>query len=146
MKNIVLTLSMLSLMAAAACAGAQAKAKAAQFKPYAMDKGYFTCSVPADWTLERDQDKDEEYKIYEIQLLSPKAEKAPTSIFVSYYMQDNPDFSGHEDFVKANSRNVAGETKTTRELYEPVKNITLAEAEEKVLAATRQMMNASREL
>ena len=93
MKNIILTVSMLSLMAAAACAGAQAKAKGVQFKPYAMDNNYFSCSVPADWTLERDQEKDEQYKIYEIQLLAPKAEKAPTSVYVSYYPKDNADFT-----------------------------------------------------
>lgn len=126
MKNIILTVSMLSFLAAGACAGAQAKAKAAQFKPYAMDNNFFTCSVPADWTLERDKDKDEEYKIYEIQLLGPKADKAPTSIFVSYYAKDNEDFNGYEDFVKRNSRNVAGETKNSRELYEPARNISLS--------------------
>lgn len=125
MKNLILTVSMLSLLAAA-CAGAQAKAKGAQFKAYAMDNGYFACSVPADWSLERDAEKDEEYKIYEIQLLSPKAEKAPTSIFVSYYLKDNEDFNGYEDFVKRNSRNVAGETKNSREVFEPAKDMTLA--------------------
>ncbi|MDP2864950.1 MAG: hypothetical protein Q8O90_01770 [Elusimicrobiota bacterium] len=126
MKNIILSVSMLSFMAAAACAGAQAKAKGVQFKNYAMDNNYFTCSVPADWTLERDQEKDEEYNIFEIQLLAPKAEKAPTSIFVSYYAKDNEDFNGYEDFVKSNSNNVAGETKNSREVFEPAKNITLA--------------------
>ena len=126
MKNIILTVSMLSLLAAAACAGAQAKAKGAQFSNYTMDNNYFSCAVPSSWTLERDKEKDEEYRIYEIQLLAPKAEKAPTSVSVSYYAKDNEDFNGHEDFVKRNSRNVAGETKTRRELFEPVKNMTLA--------------------
>jgi hypothetical protein len=117
---------MVSIMAASACAGAQSKAKAAKFTPYAMDNKYFSCLVPSDWSLERDKDRDEEYRIYEIQLLGPGAGKAPTSIFVSYYAKDNEDFNGHEDFVKRNSRNVAGETKTSRELFEPVKKITLA--------------------
>lgn len=124
MKNLVLTLTMLSLLAAAACAGAQAKG--AQFKLYAMDNNFFSCSVPAAWTQERNKDQDEEYKIYEVQLLAPKAGKAPTSITVSYYAADNEDFNGHEDFIKRNSRNVAGETKSSRENYQPVKKIALA--------------------
>jgi hypothetical protein len=117
---------MLSLLAAAACAGAQAKAKGVQFVPYAMDNNYFTCSVPADWSVERNQEKDEQYKIYEIQLLAPKAEKAPTFIYVSYYAKDNADFNDYQDFVRRNTRNVAGETKNSRELYEPAKEKTIA--------------------
>jgi len=126
MKNIILTVSMLSLLSAAACAGAQAKAKGVQYKAYAMDNNYFSCSVPSAWTLERDKDKDEEYKIYEIELVSPKPDKAPISIFVSYYPKDNEDFNGSEDFIKRNSRNVAGETKNSREVFEPAKKIVLA--------------------
>jgi len=126
MKNMILTVSMLSLMAAAACAGGQARTRDVKFGNYAMDNDYFSCSVPAGWTLERDKDRDEEYGIYEIQLLAPEPGKAPTSIFVSYYAGNNGDFNGYGDFVKRNSRNAAGETKTSRELFEPVKNITLA--------------------
>ncbi|MDO8805996.1 MAG: hypothetical protein Q7R35_16385 [Elusimicrobiota bacterium] len=126
MKNIILAVSMLSLMAASACAGAQAKAKGVQFKLYAMDNSYFSCSIPVDWSLERNQEKDEQYKIYEIQLLAPKAEKAPTSVFVSYYAKDNGDFNDYEDFISRNSKNVLGETKSTRETYEPLKKITMA--------------------
>lgn len=137
MKNLILAVSMLSLLAAAACAGAQAKAKGVQFKPYSMDNGYFSCSVPADWSLERDQEKDEQYKIYEIQLLSPKAEKAPTSIFVSYYARDNEDFNDYKDFVKSNSSNVAGETKNSREIFEPAKDIKLSGRKALLLARER---------
>ena len=139
MKNIILTVSMLFLMAAAACAGAQDNTQGVQFKNYAMDNDYFSCSVPADWTLERDKDRDEEYKIYEIQLLAPQAEKAPVSVFVSYYARDNEDFNGHEDFVKRNSRNVAGETKTSREVFDPVRNITLAGRKGVELSRTRMV-------
>jgi len=126
MKNIILAVSMLSLVSVAACAGAQAKAKAVQFTPYAMDNNYFTCSVPADWSLERDQEKDEDYKIYEIQLLAPKSEKASTAINVSYYAKDNEDFSDYQNFISRNSKNVLGETKSAREMYEPLKKVTLA--------------------
>ena len=65
MKNMILALSILPLITAAACAGAPAKTGGV-FDRYAMDNNYFSCSVPAGWTLERDKDKDEEYKIYEI--------------------------------------------------------------------------------
>ena len=126
MKNLTLIAATLSLMAAAVCLAAQAKTSGVQFKNYHMDNDYFSCSVPDGWTLERDKDKDEEYRIYEIQLLAPKAEKTPISVFVSYYAKDNEDFNGYEDFVKRNSRNVAGETKNKREIFESAKNITLA--------------------
>jgi hypothetical protein len=136
MKNLVITLSMLSVLTAAACAGAP-KGKPAQFKNFSMENNYFSCQVPAAWSLERDKDKDEEYKIYEIQLLAPGAGKAPTSIFVTYYAQDNADFNGHADFVSRNSKNVAGETKTEREVYDPVKNISLAGRKAQLLARER---------
>ncbi len=126
MKNLILIAATLALMAAAVCLAAQAKTSGVQFKNYYMDNDYFSCSVPDGWTLERDKDKDEEYRIYEIQLLAPKAEKTPISVFVSYYAKDNEDFNGYEDFVKRNSRNVAGETKNKREIFESAKNITLA--------------------
>jgi len=126
MKNIILSLSVLSIMAAAACAGAQAKNRGAQYNNYVMDNNYFSCSVPAAWTLERDRDKDEEYKIYEIQLLAPKADKAPVSIFVSYYAKDNEDFNDFQSFIKRNSKNVLGETKNVRENYSPMKKIKVA--------------------
>ena len=139
MKNIILTVSMLSLMAAAACAGAPTESPGVQFKDYVMDNDYFSCSVPAAWRLERDKERDEEYKIYEIQLLAPQAETAPVSVFVSYYARDNGDFNGHEDFVKSNSRNVAGETKTSREVFDPVRNITLAGRKGIELSRTRMV-------
>lgn len=129
MKNIILTVTLLSL-AAAACAGSvkaapKARAAAPQYKTYAMDNKYFSCSIPAAWALERDKDKDEQYKIYEIQLLAPKSGKAPTSIFVSYYAKDSEDFDGYQDYIDRNSTNALGETKSERENYEPVKKITL---------------------
>lgn len=138
MKNILLTVSMLSLLAAA-CAGAQAKGKAAQFKDFAMENNYFSCSVPVSWSLERDKDKDEEYKIYEIQLLAPVSGKAPTSITVAFYAKDNADFNGHQDYINSNSKNVLGETKSARENYDPVKNITLAGRKAILLARERMV-------
>lgn len=131
MNKIILTLTAFSLLAGTACAAGakaspKAKAPAQQLKSYSMDNNYFSCSIPADWQLKRDKDNDEEYKIYEIQLLAPKSEKTPTSIYVSYYAKDSDDFAGYQDFVDRNSKNVAGETKNARENYEPVKKTRLA--------------------
>ena len=90
-----------------------------------MDHGYFSCLIPAAWTLQREKNKDEEYRIFEIQLLAPRSDKAPTSISVSYYAGENEDFDGHEDFIDRNSSNALGEVKSEREAYEPVKKIKL---------------------
>lgn len=87
---------------------------------YTMDQNYFSCDIPANWELIRDKDKDEDYKIYEIQLV-----KGSASIFVSYYAADNEDFNGYRDFMKRNSANVLGETRSARENYEPVREITI---------------------
>jgi hypothetical protein len=129
MKKIILTVVTLAFSAAAVMAGGPApapKTAAAQFKKYSMDHGYFSCVVPAAWSLEREKERDEDYRIFEIQLLAPKADKAPTSIFVSYYAKENEDFDGPSDFIDRNSTNALGETKSLRENYEPVKKITLA--------------------
>jgi polyhydroxyalkanoate synthesis regulator protein len=90
-----------------------------------MDNKYFSCSIPDSWALERDQKRDERYKIYEIQLLAPKADKAPTSIFVSFFAKDNADFNDYQDYIDSNSKNALGETKSARENYEPVKKMKL---------------------
>ncbi len=127
MKKIILSVSALFIFSCALCAagGKAAKASGPQFKAYVMDHNYFSCSVPAGWRLEREKDKDEEYKIFEIELMAPKADKAPTSVFVSYYAKENEDFDGYQDFIDRNSKNAMGETKSARENYEPVKKTTL---------------------
>ena len=127
MKNLILIISVFAVMTASACAGAgKSGAPArAQFKTYHMDKGYFSCSVPEAWTLERESEKDEQYRIYEIQLLAPGAGKAPTSVFVTYYAGDNEDFTGYQDYIDRRSVNALGETKSAREKYEPPKKIKL---------------------
>lgn len=139
MKNIVLALMMLSVLPASACAGAQAKSRPAKFKSYVMDKNYFSCIVPVDWDLEREKERDEEYRIYEIQLIGPDVGRETMSIFVSFYAKDNEDFNGYRDFVKSNSSNVAGETKTSRENYQPVKNVKVAGRKAKLLVRERQV-------
>lgn len=129
MKKLTLALITICVAASAAMAAPAAKTKAkaeAPFKEYAMENGFFTCSIPSDWSVEHDADKDAEYKIYEIQLIAPKGDKAPVFIYVSYYAKDNEDFNNYEDFVRRNSRNVAGETRNKRELYETPKKIELS--------------------
>ncbi len=95
---------------------------AEDYSRFVMDKQYYSCEIPSGWSLERTPEKDEEYRIYEIQLLAPKG---GAFIYVSYYAKDNKDFWGYEDFLRRNSRNVAGETKNSRENYGPVKECSL---------------------
>ena len=90
------------------------------YQRYVMDKNYFSCDIPEDWELIRDKDKDEDYKIYEIQLV-----KGSASIYVSYYARDNEDFNSYEDYIRRNSSNVLGETRNARENYGPVKEINI---------------------
>lgn len=104
---------------------AAAPKAAAQFKKYSMDRGYFSCLIPAGWTLEREKERDAAYGIFEIQLIAPGPQKAPVSVFVSYYSKHNDDFDGHADFIDRNSTNALGETRSDTENYEPVKKIKL---------------------
>lgn len=130
MKGIIIAVAAFSLFGAAACAAgvkasAKAKSPAPQFNKYIMDNNYFSCSVPAAWTLEREKEKDEQYRIYEIQLLAPRSDKAPTSVFVSFFARDNEDFTDYQDYIDRHSKNALGETRSARENYEPLKKITL---------------------
>ncbi len=138
MKNILLAIALLSSLPFSACAGAQPKARTA-YKAYAMDNNYFSCVIPADWTLEREKERDEEYKIYEIQLIGPSVGPETMSIFVSYYAKDNADFNGHQDFINSNSKNAMGETKNSRETYEPVKEIKLSGRRAQLLERERKV-------
>lgn len=135
MKNVILSLFCLGLLPSAACAGAPAKGAA--YKAYSMDNGYFSCQVPSAWAQQRDKERDEEYRIYELQLQAPKAGRLPTLITVGFYHKENPDFAGHQDFVDSNSKNALGETKSARETYEPVKPVTLAGRKALLLARER---------
>ncbi|MCM2266956.1 MAG: hypothetical protein NDI60_04180 [Elusimicrobiales bacterium] len=135
MKKLLPVLMLLGLCAgalradgtpAASAAPAAPAAPAVKFKKYVMDHGYFSCTVPVSWSINREKDRDEDYRIFEVQLLAPNSDKAPTSIFVSYYAAENEDFDGYEDFIDRNAYNALGETKSERENYEPVRKIKLA--------------------
>lgn len=127
MKKILFILAAfaVSVPSSQAGAGGAARPEHRQLKKYAMDSDYFSCGIPAGWTMERDKARDAEYKIYEIALTAPQPAKTPVTIHVSYYAKDNADFDGYEDFIARNSQNVLGETKSERETYEPVKKIKL---------------------
>jgi len=116
-KTQVGAISFLAVLIIVSAAGATAGER---YQRYTMDQNYFSCDIPADWELIRDKDRDEDYKIYEIQLV-----RGVASIFVSYYAADNEDFNDYADYIKRNSRNVLGETRSARENYKPVKEITI---------------------
>ncbi|MBT0653084.1 hypothetical protein [Geomobilimonas luticola] len=94
---------------------------AGEYRPYVMDGSHFSCEIPTDWDLTRDEEKDEEYRIYGILL----TKESGASIDISFYAADNEDFNGHKDFLKRNSTNILGETKNSREQYGPVKKVQL---------------------
>jgi len=90
------------------------------YVPYCMDSSYFSCDVPSDWSLSREEEKDKEYRIFEIFLSAPESDKVSVEIRVSYYAADNEDFVDYSDFIERNSTNILGETQNAREKYEPV--------------------------
>ncbi len=120
------TILLLILPGAVTASGPSPQESAAQktaFIPYAMDHGYFTCEIPAEWPLDRDAEEDAEFRIYEITLNGP----APmTRINIRYLLKDNPDFPGYENFLDRNSRNALGETRNARENYGPVTETRVA--------------------
>jgi hypothetical protein len=108
-------------------AGQSGEKDSIEFITYSMDSSFFSCKVPSSWYLKRDKDEDEEYRIYEIMLFAPESDKASVEVDVSYFAGDNEDFNGYADYIERNSKNVIGETKNSRETYEPVKKIVLNE-------------------
>ena len=125
MKKILTAIAALAFSIPLAQAEKAPTAAGPKFEKYVMDSNYFSCEIPADWELSREKEKDEDYHIYEIELIGPSAGKVSTTIRVSYYAADSDDFAGYQDFIDRNSKNVAGETKNSRENYGPVKEISL---------------------
>jgi len=108
---------------ATAIMAGQCQAAVQEYRNYVMDQDYFSCEIPMGWKLARDEEKDKEYNIYEILLTKSSGGKIPASIYVSYYAKDNGDFNDYKDFLRRNSKNVAGETQNSREKYGPVRKI-----------------------
>jgi hypothetical protein len=107
--------------------------------PYVMDSSFFSIEIPADWSMERNKEEDEKYRIYEIELFAPAGDTASVKVYVSYYAEDNDDFNGYADFIKRNAANALGETKNSRETYEPVKRTILAGREGFILERERMV-------
>ncbi|MBA4389875.1 MAG: hypothetical protein C0399_02935 [Syntrophus sp. (in: bacteria)] len=125
MKTGLRTLRILAIIAmmgtTIVMAGQNQTATGEQYKSYVMDHNYFSCEIPIGWGLMRDEEKDKEYNIYEILL----TQASGALIYVSYYAKDNEDFNNYKDFLRRNSKNVAGETQNSREKYGPIKKIQL---------------------
>lgn len=107
---------------------ARGAVKPPESKVYAMDKDYFSCVIPADWKFARDTSYEEEDGIYGIELTAPGSGKAPAVIFVTYYAPGNADFRDKDDFIRRNSRNALGETKSPTETYGPVRKTAVGKA------------------
>lgn len=95
--------------------------QAQAFQPFQAKGGYFSCDIPVgEWhPNDPEPEFDPEYDQYDLELSGPRAEGAPVMISVTYF-GPNSDFSGYEDFLRSNSRNVAGETRNKRENYGPI--------------------------
>lgn len=119
-------------------AGQKEEKDTSAFTSYRMDSSYFSCEIPSIWDFKREKDQDEEYRIYEIELIAPESDKAPVTLFVSYYAGDNGDFDGYTDFIERNSSNALGETRNARENYGPVKKTVLGRR--KVFELERERM------
>ncbi|HOI43656.1 MAG TPA: hypothetical protein PK523_11990, partial [Elusimicrobiales bacterium] len=83
---------------------------------------------PAGWQFAHDEEYEEEDGIYGIELSAPRSGKAPSVIYVTYYAAGNADFKDKDDFIKRNSRNALGETKSPTETYGPVKKTVVGKS------------------
>jgi hypothetical protein len=86
----------------------------------------FICAAPAGWESRRDREKESKTRIQKLELLGPRAEKAPVFIYASFYGAANTAFAGYEDFIERNSKNILGETESDTEKFSPVTKTTLA--------------------
>jgi len=118
------TLAMIMLFALPACAAPAKKAAAAPaFKKFAMEDKSFSCDVPAAWEQKRDLEKEKRDKTPQLQLLGPRAEKAPVMIYAAFYAKEGSYFTGYKNFIDRNSKDSWGETE---DKYSPVKETVMA--------------------
>lgn len=96
---------------------------------FKMENNYFSCEIPKNWELKRNREKEQKSNIYEIELLGPRAEKAPVMIYAAYYARGNNVFKDHADFIERNSKNILGETQSDTEKFSPVKRTMLNKKE-----------------
>lgn len=127
---MIRTLLILSLAGGAIAADgkpapkAAPKAPAIEYTQFSLNS-YFKCDVPKAWELKRDEAAEAKSRIYEIELLGPRAEDAPVMIFAAYYAKDNKDFKDYKDFLERNAKDAIGRTDTPTRKYSPVKEGTL---------------------
>ena len=84
---------------------------------------WFSFAVPVGWSTTVDSESDKEYKVYEFKIYPPsEGTKMPSTMFVSYYAEDNEDIATYQEFIRVNSQNILRGGKTVEwEKYEPVK-------------------------
>jgi hypothetical protein len=92
---------------------------------FKMENNYFSCEIPKNWELKRDREKERKSKVYKIELLGPRVEKAPVIIYVAYYDRGNNSFKDHADFIERNSKNILGESRSDTEKFSPVRKTML---------------------
>lgn len=70
-------------------------------KDFRLKEGFFSCKVPADWKLWRDEADDAADKTYGIVLKGPRTAGVAARITVFYYDPANRSFPSAGDYVKA---------------------------------------------
>ncbi len=88
----------------------------------ALNNSYFSASLPEGWTQDIRRGADSQVFILELKKVTDA--KIPVFIYLRYY-PNKSDFSNYQDFIEANSKNLFGETSTSKEQYGPVKKITV---------------------
>jgi len=83
------------------------------FKNYTMDKKYFSCKYPSNWTIEREKAKDEKNKIYKVIF---KAPKELTTIIIKYYSPESN--KKYKDFIENQSQTSERTLESDTEKYE----------------------------
>jgi len=104
--------------------GGKASAKAPAPVSAAADR--FSCRRPAGWEAKNGTERERAADIQKLELLGPRADKAPVMIYASFYGQANQVFAGYEDFIERNSKNILGETESETEKFGPVKKTILS--------------------
>jgi hypothetical protein len=67
-----------------------------------IEGGYFSCSFPADWARNDDEQRKGD-GTYQVLLIGPRVEDVPVMIFVSYFGPENNYFLDYVDFVQRNT-------------------------------------------
>lgn len=66
-----------------------------------IETGYFSCTLPQEWTRQDDDGKDK--KSYMMIFYGPRAESSPVMIHIEYFAKDNKYFNDYEDFIESHT-------------------------------------------